>query len=298
MATTLLIFVVAIFNIEKIQRIFTWRKLYMENLSDALKMAAAVLIFAAALTITIYEFTIARTTSAAVMKGADNINSYYDNVNIESERIVNVNSVITNLYLYYKNYNTILFYKAGKASDGSLSNISKVTLYYTEVLEDNLNYSRLISDGRGIYGLDINDEQTRGEPWIGSGGNNEMSKRFVDALIKNVYTEEYSWSNQNINSKNSYDKSRKRLRIGFVYNNSNGFSFKDNKGYFVERIGEYNSDAKYSSGSSSSDPSYLNTTISSSSDAYKDPQTNSIVDVEENYSVAKKKVIQYIYVDN
>lgn len=261
----------------------------MENVSDALKMAAAVLVFAAALTLTIYEFTMARTTSAAVMKSADNINSYYDNVNIESERIVNVNSVITNLYLYYKNYNTILFYKA---TDKTLSTINKVTLYNTEVLENNLSYSKLISAGRGIYGLDINDEQTRGEPWIGSSGNNEKSKRFIDALINNHNTEAYSWSNPNIDSNNVYDYTNKKLQIHFVYNNSDGFSFKDNKGYFIERIGEYNSDAKYTG------TSYSNTTLSSSSDSYKDPETGSIVDVEENTSLTKKKVIQYIYVDN
>lgn len=60
----------------------------MENVTDALKMAASILIFVGALSLTIFSFSKARIASASVMqRSADNLN-YYDNIKYTNQRIV------------------------------------------------------------------------------------------------------------------------------------------------------------------------------------------------------------------
>ena len=64
----------------------------MENITEALKMAAAILLFVGALSLTIATFTKVRQTSAAVMENSDKNASFYDNIEYSSEKIVSEKS--------------------------------------------------------------------------------------------------------------------------------------------------------------------------------------------------------------
>lgn len=75
----------------------------MENATDALKMAAAVLIFVVALSISINAFGQARKTSQAIVEMRDREYDYtYVEDNGSTERIVGVESIIPTIYKAYK----------------------------------------------------------------------------------------------------------------------------------------------------------------------------------------------------
>ena len=281
----------------------------MENMSEALKMAAAILLFVGALSLTIATFTKVRQTSAAVMENSDKNTSFYDNIDYSSEKIVGLETIVTNCYLYYKNYNTILFYTGHLDSDNNLVIDRKMPLYNTESLpvddektgKKKINSNLLINniDGtdlsrREIYGLDINDERSRKEPWIGTDLKN---RNFVTSFLKAEKTEGYSWSRTVLNTSNIV--SDHKLSISFLYTNyTNGRNFytenSNSNMKFVERIGTYkynykndeeNSDTKRSSNLSTTMQQYVD----------KDNQVVATLENnEENTQV--KKVIQYIYI--
>lgn len=285
----------------------------MENITDALKMASAILIFVGALSMTIMSFSKARIASASIMSQSGITNNYYDDVNFGTQRVVGVETVLTNLYLYNKTGNTILFYKGNyNTEDKVVSNIEKVPLYVTESSDNgrqngitsnlqrtkisvNTNSGTTVS--REIYGIDINDEIARGELWLHDVNSN---KKFIDSLVKRELTEPYTFSKLQIfGSENVYDYANKKIKIGFIYNfDGSKTPLVDLKGKFIERIGEYNYESKISNPSTSS-TSYLtesNSTISSNS-------TSSIIEFSndgtiENENGQRKKVIQYIYVGN
>lgn len=110
----------------------------MENVADALKMAAAVLIFVLALTISIYSFGQARATSQIILDYQDRENDsdfYTDNK--DTKRIVGVETIIPSIYRAYKENYKIVFkfsepneyylYKK-KGSDGKDINIYTIDL--------------------------------------------------------------------------------------------------------------------------------------------------------------------------
>ena len=275
----------------------------MENITEALKMAAAILLFVGALSLTIATFTKVRQTSAAVMENSDKNASFYDNIEYSSEKIVGLETVVTNCYLYYKNYNTILFYTGSLDSDNKLVNVKEMPLYNTESIpvDDKINSNLLIKnvDGtdlskREVFGLDINDERSRKEPWIGTDLKN---RDFITSFLKAEKTEGYSWSRTALNTSNIV--SDHKLSISFLYTNyTNGRNFytenSNSNMKFVERIGTYkynykndeeNSDTKRSSNLSTTMQQYVD----------KDNQVVATLENnEENTQV--KKVIQYIYI--
>ena len=278
----------------------------MENITEALKMAAAILLFVGALSLTIATFTKVRQTSSAVMENSEKNISFYDNIDYSSEKIVGLETVVTNCYLYYKNYNTILFYTGSLGSDNKLVNVEKMPLYNTESIpvDDKINSNLLIKnvDGtdlskREVFGLDINDERSRKEPWIGTDLKN---RDFITSFLKAEKTEGYSWSRTALNTSNIV--SDHKLFFSFLYTNyTNGRNFyTGNSGSsnmkFVERIGTYkynykndeeNSDTKRSSNLSTTMQQYVD----------KDNQVVATLENnEENTQV--KKVIQYIYIVN
>jgi len=272
----------------------------MENVSDALKMAAAMLLFVGALSITIVTFSRVRQTSASVMEGSENNKSFYDNISYSSEKIVGLETVVTNCYLYYKNSNTILFYTGHLDGENKLVIDKKMPLYNTEsFMRDNKINSNLLIDNpdgtdnskRQVYGLDIKDERSRREPWISSGLKNI---NFVTSFLKGERTEEYSWSRNPINSTNQF--SNHKLTIGFLYSsylNGRNF-FNGNSGNadmkFVERIGTYN--YKYKK-----DDSTKNSNLSSTEQQYVDDENKVVATIENNEEGTEvKKVIQYIYI--
>ena len=283
----------------------------MENITEALKMAAAILLFVGALSLTIATFTKVRQTSSAVMENSEKNISFYDNIDYSSEKVVGLETVVTNCYLYYKNYNTILFYTGSLDSDNKLVNVKKMPLYNTESLpvDDDktgmkkINSNLLIKnvDGtdlskREVFGLDINDERSRKEPWIGTDLKN---RDFITSFLKAEKTEGYSWSRTALNTSNIV--SDHKLFFSFLYTNyTNGRNFytenSNSNMKFVERIGTYkynykndeeNSDTKRSSNLSTTMQQYVD----------KDNQVVATLENnEENTQV--KKVIQYIYIVN
>ena len=71
----------------------------MENATDALHMAAAVLIFVVALTISINAFSEARMTTTTILDRQDREYSYtYVEDNGTTERIVGLESIVPSIY--------------------------------------------------------------------------------------------------------------------------------------------------------------------------------------------------------
>ena len=280
----------------------------MENITEALKMAAAILLFVGALSLTIATFTKVRQTSAAVMENSDKNASFYDNIEYSSEKIVGLETVVTNCYLYYKNYNTILFYTGHLDSDNNLAIDGKMPLYNTESLpvDDDktgmkkINSNLLIKnvDGtdlskREVFGLDINDERSRKEPWIGTDLKN---RDFITSFLKAEKTEWYSWSRTALNTSNIV--SDNKLFISFLYTNyTNGRNFytvnSNSNMKFVERIGTYKYNYKNNEDSNNKRPSNLSTTMQQ----YVDKDNQVVATLENNEENTQvKKVIQYIYI--
>ncbi len=283
----------------------------MENATDALKMAASVLIFVGALSLAMFSLTYAKKASATVMS-AESEESYYDIEldNVSSVREVGIETIIPNLYSYYKNYNTILFY-TGKWNDKTKSlegGLTKVPLYYTEALETSrsgkksaLDKSILrIDQTRAIFGLDINDERTRQEPWVYGDG----PKNFIDSLINGVASPEYTWSRAGLNDSNTIIKKKnffgdsnssiEGIKINFTYKNSMGEKTLMNNASakFIERIGKYNYKTLKST-------VVKNGQVKSGETVTEDSQIIfSNGESIDNENETEKTVIQYIYVGN
>ena len=322
----------------------------MENATDALKMAAAMLIFVAALSLTITMLTQARQTSATVMENSDKNKMYYDNLNYTSEREVGIETVITNCYLYFKNYNTILFYVGHIETDTDTGKESvvidhKLPLYCTESFpiidttskKEKINSNLLINneDGtdlnsRQVYGLDINDERNRKEPWIST---DERNRNFVSSFLNAEFTEAYPWSRNNTDANkqisnysfktyslansNKYGYSAtgavNSLYIGFIYtpylNNNTPYNKKPlaeaKNAVFVERIGTYKTSGVYSSTTNTLasgevvNMSVYETTNTGSTQKLFIDENGTIVSSEDNVEENDiKRVIQYIYITN
>lgn len=296
----------------------------MENATEALKMAASILIFVGALSLAMFSLTKARQASTAVM-AAESSETYYDiKLNeVTSVREVGLETVLPNLYSYYKNYNTILFYDGQNAgwnsSTGNFDSADKIApicLYYTEALNTNKNndgktyLTRSIlridsgdnSGDRRIYGLDINDERSRQEPWV----KIDDPKLFVDALIKGEASPQYSWSRRLETDKNtaittvnmlSGRRSISGLKINFQYMNYfNGKSLasyynSSKKPRFIERIGRYNYKTVQKNRIGNNGDVIKGKTSSDSSEIELDDETST-----DNENEVQKTAIQYIYI--
>lgn len=277
----------------------------MENASEALKMGAAVLIFVMAISISIFAFTKVRQASTAIMDKFDD-KSYYsdDNVDIQTNRIVGIETIIPTLYSYYDSNTTILFY-VGTGFDPktySFDTISEMTLYYSEALETDLKKSSLINEkdgNRAIYGLDIHDELTRREPWS---YNEVYSKIFVESLIagyndrdlpQGVVRPEYATSRINkLSGKNPTDvkDGSPVYYINFQYKDfMKGKSLSQASGArFLERVGQYNTD--------------LVTKIEDGQEKLESQTTGSVIKFSNDGeliddSANQKKVIKFIYIN-
>ena len=287
-----------------------------ENASDALKIAAAVLLFVMALSLTIMAFTKARQAASSVMERLDGNQEYYDadniklgdNIyNITSNRRVGSETVIPTLYSYYKEGYTILFYTGSIDDSGNLAtDIKPMVLYCSESLDTQLQKSSLAiksngSNTREIYGLDINDELTRQEPWS---YNEQYAKRFIECLINN-YGDGTSNVSESKDSNARYHTSKNSgygnnffgkdaegpyYELDFKYTSyMKNETLMSTTGKFVERIGQYNYDAIYS-GTNTVSEAY-NTTNT----------TGSVITFNNNQTIANdsgnvKRVIQYIYI--
>ena len=219
----------------------------MENVTDALKMAGAMLIFVGAITITIIVFSKARDASTEIMAQADRNKTFYnlDNINLTSEREVGVDTIISNIYSYYQTQNTLLFYTGSLDSGGNLISITPMSLYVSEAFPNTLAKSSLVIEHTSnIFGLDINDEAIREEQWV---NGETRRKQFVDLLL-NRDNDTVEWMRNNRSDPKSIFNSSIDRAISFNYLFDGESSFLDLKdeARFIERVGEYNRDLETS----------------------------------------------------
>ena len=311
----------------------------MENATDALKMGVAVLIFVAALSVAIMALSRAKQASDALITTTSPITYSYGNGtssnNFISVREVGIDEVIPNIYSYYQNYDTILFYTAYyNRTANTLTDLTPITLYYTDALNNSnnsndtpLNKSILRVDGsrnnRGIYGLDINDERARQEPWA---SDQASYKKFIDSFINNVDPKNpaserdgakiqwYNWSRntnqylsgQNVLGVGADGKFNHKIAMEFYYPiQMKGMSLIDNKNArFIERIGRYNYNLVYSKSTSTINEEKVNSVNADSVNRdnsrlyFKDEKENEMNETLENQENDEKTVIQYIYIIN
>lgn len=275
----------------------------MENASDALKMAAAVLIFVGALTLAIFGFTKAREAATAILIKSDN-QQYYntENIRVSEERVVGIETIIPTLYSYFKEGYTVLFYEGNVDENYELTgDIKPITLYYTEALPSRLASSKILNKEdiryqetynganypRAIYGFDANDEDTRQEPWL----HDELhAKMFIKSFISNDPT--YS----------TYDMSRAIKAGNTLIGNKLTMNFSFHGGLidklgsplsnatnalFIERIGTYN----------------MVTSVDEVANTFNTINDSSVIEFSNNEVIQndegiQKRVIQYVYIGN
>ena len=299
-----------------------------ENVSDALKMASAILLFVMALSLAIFSFSRVQTASKKTMSKLDSGRTFYDvdnieyngkKLNITSSKIVGVDTVIPMMYSYYDEGITILFYSGKMNTEGKIYDMKPLPLYATEALDSKLQNSNLIDGNRYVYGLDLDDEMTRQEPWS---HNRQFAMNFIRDIVNGLHI------NINDSVMQKYSMSRLALKhpelnkrfndntmiIGAAYNNSSvsgayytlNTSLIDSKARFVERIGQYNYSATvvatntvYSDATSSASDinygEYKGASLSGSVDKFTD-ENNRVVGFLENTKDKTKRIVQYIYI--
>lgn len=204
----------------------------MENAVDALKIAFAVFIFVIALSVTMYMFTMAKTTSDLVLQASD-VTEYMEYTELEdiadssaminNDRIVGLETIIPTLYKYYKENYTVIF----RNNDGT-----PMTLYTTQTNPElwstsytNKYYASSI-DLKKVCSFDVDEETSRHEPWT---GNMNYYKQNLDKFL----------------SGKTFIAPSGNSDMNYVYSKINGWTgtkgfieqFKDRK--FRESLGEY-----------------------------------------------------------
>lgn len=277
----------------------------MENAVDAIKMAFAVLVFVAALSLAMFSFTQVRQVTARITDESD-MQEYYsqlrlediNSVKINSRREVGVETIIPTLYRYYKENYTVLFYSGKLDGEGKLieDETNPISLYTTETDNKYLEKSFLNKGNtRSIFGFDLQDEQIRREPWI---ANLDMNFNFINAFIKGGKTEQYRTSKSSPAGGNNFGQGLNP--DGSTYNYyeivfgkilESGTSGLIGKNYkVIERFGEYN----------------YNITTQKTDD---DEKTNVMVNITDSSDIlasgdvvkknnqTTKRVIQYIFIN-
>lgn len=208
----------------------------MENASDAIIMAGAMLIFVIAITVAMTVFSQARATIDTVVYASDETN-YYEYLNTSRDnnvknRIVGLETVIPTLYKYYKENYTVVFLK----SDGN-----PLHLYDTQTNAELWSGNEYDNDGtvskyapiiskyygsdsterKKVCSFDVDEETARHEPWTGSSID---YKNNLDAFLQGGVFYYPSGTGD------SYD---------YKLKNDNSFvkEYADEK--FIETIGEY-----------------------------------------------------------
>lgn len=285
----------------------------MENVVDALKMAAAAMIFVIALSVAIVTYTKEKQAATAVLNKSDMVFYNTENIKVTEDRIVGIETIIPTLYSYFKEGYTILFYKgsyneAEQTLDGP---ITPLTLYYSEALPYNLSQSKLLNNkdvsytavyngenySRAIYGMDTDDEYRRAEFWL----NDELhAKEFIKSFINNLSGDsapKYDMSRQTF-SASPNKKENNKLTINFKTDVENGF-FRALGGKslavatnarFIERTGIYQELSE--AYRDEDDTLHTNYSIDSSVVEFSNNET------VQNEEGTQKRVIQYILIGN
>lgn len=221
----------------------------MENATEAIYMAFAVLVFAIALTLSMTMFSRARATSDAILYNSDETNfleykdsTQYSNAGRNRNRIVGLETVIPTLYRYYKENYTVLFREANiNDYDEAVANKTVqasdyryLLLYRSDTEEDNWpkiegtpdtqysgKYYNASGDLKEVYSFDLDEETKRNEPWTSSV---KEIKKNLDAFINGG--EYYLPSSGTTNP--------------VVYQDyGTGFKNDHSNDKFLEQIGEY-----------------------------------------------------------
>lgn len=284
----------------------------MENATEALKMAFAVIVLVAALSLAIYSFSNVRETSAQITNN-DDVKQYYQQLTLSetgegsanalSSRIVGVETIIPTLYRYYKENYTILFYRGigYNSNNGSFESITPMALYFTETSPTYLESSTIaIADANGnntreIFGFDIQDEQVRREPWSATQNSSyNFIRAFVNGLMtENYYTSRTSTYDSSSRNKNFFgrDQNGPYYQVHFNFNESTNFSGLIGKDYrFVERYGEYNYENVLNTSDEGENAHNILSNITESYDLLENGE------IVTNNSGTTKRVIQYIYI--
>ena len=296
-----------------------------ENASDALKMASAILLFVMALSLAIFSFSRVQSVSKITMSKLDSGKTFYDvdnieyngvKLNITSSKIVGVDTVIPMMYSYYDEGITILFYSGRMNNEGKIYDMKPLPLYATETLDSRLQNSNLIDGNRYVYGLDLDDEMLRQEPWS---YNRQFAMNFIRDIVNGLHKDvnddvmqKYSMSRMILkHSELNKRFNNNTMSIGAAYNSPSisgayytlNTSLLDCKGRFVERIGQYNYSA--TSVATNTVPEtgaadinyneYRGATLSGSIDRFID-ENNQVVGFLENTKDKTKRIVQYIYI--
>ncbi len=195
----------------------------MENAADALQMAAAVLIFVVALTISINAFSQARSVSSEILDYNDREYDYTyveENLNADgtptTERIVFLESIVPSIYKAYKENYKIVFDDDGDTSNINANNILGNDGIY-RVKDDAGNYVP-------VFTIDLQNEVL---------GNDTQKEQFLMSILYGQCYPEYNTVKdrfrQNLgiylNDKGIYDK---------IKENGTGEGLKESLGIYYQ----------------------------------------------------------------
>ena len=189
----------------------------MENAVDALHLAAAVLIFVVALSISINAFGEVRMTAQTILDSKDKEYSYtYVEDNGTTERIVGLESIVPSIYKAYKENYKIVFRDDDSSEDAN------------DLLGDDGIYRvRDSTTGNlvGIYKIDLEEEIL---------GSNTQKEQFIMAILYGSRYAEFNTVKDNfqqnlgiyLNNQGIYDKIK-----------NNGTGLRENLGiYYQEEV--------------------------------------------------------------
>lgn len=156
----------------------------MENVAEALKMAAAVLIFVLALSISINAFAEARQSTQTILNYRDREYNYtYVEENSSTQRTVSAETIVPSIYKAYKENYKIVF----KGMDEPLYKKTKA------------NTNTISSEGIPIYSIDLETDVL---------GSDQEKEKFIQCLL---YGEKYPEEVEEFKKSGIYLESRKFL---------------------------------------------------------------------------------------
>ena len=219
----------------------------MENVSHALYIVFAVMIFVLAISVAMFSFNKVKSTADIVLYTEDETN-YYDYIQVNNKadenRIVGLETIIPTLYKYYKENYTVVFKKGNyNTTTGEFTNWNYMPIMpkplgsQADTVKSHwqTSYANLIKKKYGtdaynnfinqydIFSFDLDEETLRHEPWTGS---YDRIKNNLDCFLTGK-----TYKNPNNNSDYiNYAKSP-LLSGGFIA------KYKNKK--FIETIAEY-----------------------------------------------------------